>query len=439
MANGEKICVLCGQSCAGQARIKNEKGQYAHQACVKAKQEQQAPVESHSGDELYDDAYSDSLGGGMDDLLGDLNEENTLGGTSGCPGCGQRMGDDAVVCLGCGYNSETGRSMTTKSKEAKAGPGVGGAALGGAAAVGGFAAGPTLAFVGAVIGGVIGAVIWAAIAYFTGFEIGWIAIGVGVLVGLGAQLGGGSETTGGGMLVGLMSAIVAAGAIAGGKYGASYMFVQDTFGSSMNETYTLEDIDEEWIYPKLVDDICQTKIADGETIEWDKQLFADAAAWPDDYPESIQDMVNEKWDGLDSSERIALRKGFADEVGFDVSYQDIDEEWALSTMAYKATSTMIESGETIEWPNPNLAMEAAFWPDDYPDSIQTLTTERWSAMSEDEQIEFKTRLVDSANEMQEIFAETITQGTFIGSFMHPLDLLFLILAMGAAYKIGYDE
>ena len=34
----EKVCVLCGQSCAGQARIKNAQGQYAHQACAQAQQ-----------------------------------------------------------------------------------------------------------------------------------------------------------------------------------------------------------------------------------------------------------------------------------------------------------------------------------------------------------------------------------------------------------------
>jgi len=188
----------------------------------------------------------------MDDLLGDLNENDLVGGADACPGCGQRVETGTVVCMGCGYNNETGRSMSTKSKEANSGSGVGGAA-----AVGGFAAGPTLAFVGAVIGGVVGAAVWAAIAYFTGFEIGWIAIGVGILVGVGAQLGGGSETTGGGMLVGIMAAIVAAGAIAGGKYGASYMFVRDAFDTGTSDAFTIDDINEEWIYSRLADEICQ--------------------------------------------------------------------------------------------------------------------------------------------------------------------------------------
>ena len=39
------------------------------------------------------------------------------------------------------------------------------------------------ALAGGVVAGSIGALIWAAIAYFTGYEVGWVAWGVGGLVG----------------------------------------------------------------------------------------------------------------------------------------------------------------------------------------------------------------------------------------------------------------
>ena len=48
--------------------------------------------------------------------------------------------------------------------------------------------GPVGWIVGGTIGGAIGAAIWAAIAAFTGYEIGWIAWGVGFLVGLGVRI-----------------------------------------------------------------------------------------------------------------------------------------------------------------------------------------------------------------------------------------------------------
>jgi len=162
MSDGEKICVLCGLSCAGQARTKNEQGQYAHMACVKARQEQQqGRVDDGLGDEAL---YGEALGGGMDDLLGDIDSpeaiDSELGGAAmACPGCGQRMDAGAVVCMACGYNTQSGRSMSTKSKEVKPGGGATGAALGGVAKVGGAAASPMLPFVGALIGGAIGAAV----------------------------------------------------------------------------------------------------------------------------------------------------------------------------------------------------------------------------------------------------------------------------------------
>jgi len=448
MGDVEKICVLCGQSCAGQVRIKNEKGQYAHRACVKAKQEQAAVVKPEPA---YEDDSSDALGGGMDDLLGDdlLGDDligdigiqgDSGGATMPCPGCGRPMDGGAVVCVGCGYNTQSGKSMSTKSRGESATGKIGGAAAGGAAAIGGLAAGPTLAFVGAVIGGLVGAVIWAAIAYFTGFEIGWIAIGVGVLVGIGAQLGGGTETTGGGMIVGVMAAVVALGAIAGGKYGASYMFVQNSLSTSpVSEQFTIDDVTDDWVLPRLVDEVCREYIDDGGEIEWDKQLYVEAAVWPEDYPREIEDMVFEKWDSLDGSQRMAFRRGVADEVGEGFSYRDIDEDWALSSMAYMVTSSMIESGDAIDWPNPNLAMESASWPEDYPEAIQTQTIERWDTMSPDEQMEYRAEIVRSANELRQVFTNAITQGSFIDRFMNPFSILFLILAMGAAYKIGYGD
>lgn len=47
---------------------------------------------------------------------------------------------------------------------------------------------------GGVAGGLLGAILWAAFTYFTGYHVGWIAVGVGVLVGFGvSRLGHGAD------------------------------------------------------------------------------------------------------------------------------------------------------------------------------------------------------------------------------------------------------
>lgn len=45
-----------------------------------------------------------------------------------------------------------------------------------------------LGIIGGAIGGVIGAALWAAITYFSEYQIGWMSIGVGFLVGYGVAL-----------------------------------------------------------------------------------------------------------------------------------------------------------------------------------------------------------------------------------------------------------
>lgn len=55
------------------------------------------------------------------------------------------------------------------------------------------------ALIGALVGAALGALIWAGIATWTGLEIGWVAWGVGGLVGFGAAVLGGAGTTTGGV------------------------------------------------------------------------------------------------------------------------------------------------------------------------------------------------------------------------------------------------
>lgn len=69
-----------------------------------------------------------------------------------------------------------------------------------------------IAIVGALVGGLIGAVLWGAIVAATAFEIGYMATGVGFLVGFGSALLGGR-----GQLNGVICSVIALLAMFGGK------------------------------------------------------------------------------------------------------------------------------------------------------------------------------------------------------------------------------
>lgn len=67
-----------------------------------------------------------------------------------------------------------------------------------------------LGVLGGSAGGLLGAGLWALITYHTDYQIGWMAVGVGFLVGFGVRLGKGFELVYGfvGAAIALISAIL---------------------------------------------------------------------------------------------------------------------------------------------------------------------------------------------------------------------------------------
>jgi len=77
---------------------------------------------------------------------------------------------------------------------------------------------------GWVIGGTIGAAIWVAVGYFSGFEVGWIAWGVGVLSGMGvaavASANGEADSSSG-----ITAAVISILAVLAGKYAVVHLVI----------------------------------------------------------------------------------------------------------------------------------------------------------------------------------------------------------------------
>jgi hypothetical protein len=101
------------------------------------------------------------------------------------------------------------------------------------------------AFIGGLVGGVIGAGIWAAIVYFTGFEIGIVAWGIGLLVGFGALvLSGGRAGAAGGVI----AAVLALGAVLLGKVLVVMVHFGDAAITMQSVTQTLSPFDALWAF-----------------------------------------------------------------------------------------------------------------------------------------------------------------------------------------------
>jgi len=77
---------------------------------------------------------------------------------------------------------------------------------------------------GGLIGGGIGAAIWAAIGHFGGIEIGWMALGVGALTGIGLHVGGQAY---GDARSGWIAVAIAIFSIVLGRFVTLLLFMQD--------------------------------------------------------------------------------------------------------------------------------------------------------------------------------------------------------------------
>ncbi len=116
----EKICIICGADCAARPRLKDSKGQYACQACVKSRQRsRQAPKAPAPVATEAPPAIGDGVGFSMDDYLGDAPAAASADPGSHCPNCGAAKAAGAVVCMQCGYDSASGKAISTKVRKAK--------------------------------------------------------------------------------------------------------------------------------------------------------------------------------------------------------------------------------------------------------------------------------------------------------------------------------
>lgn len=85
-----------------------------------------------------------------------------------------------------------------------------------------------LALAGGAVGALVGAGVWAAIAVFTNFEVGYVAVLVGYLAGLGVRLGAGGAR-------GKALQVMAAGLALGGLVVAKYFTFAHFFAQMLAE------------------------------------------------------------------------------------------------------------------------------------------------------------------------------------------------------------
>lgn len=175
--------------------------------------------------------------------------------------------------------------------------------------------------------GIIGASIWAGITHFTGYEIGWVAWGIGGLVGFGFIFASRRS----GALYGFIASIITILSILGGKFAYTDLIIGEEMGSKTDfiENGLSEFLNDELVLSYVSDEIIAELESNGETVEWPPDVDPEVADEEADYPPNIWAQAITRWNEMSAEDQHMYRDDIA-----ELTRQNLNEQYFES---YKNT------------------------------------------------------------------------------------------------------
>ncbi len=181
------------------------------------------------------------------------------------------------------------------------------------------------AIAGGVVAGAIGAGIWAAVAYFTGYEVGWVAWAVGGLVGFGVVLGNSRDRS---PQAGVLAVIITVLSLVAAKYTTVQLILSDDSEIVSALVAGLED--DELVISYIADDVVVEFMSEDKPVNWPVGVDPSQAATQVEYPSDVWAVAQSRWDAMSVDEREGFRSELADMVSanFAEAMDDIRSEMA---------------------------------------------------------------------------------------------------------------
>ncbi len=154
--------------------------------------------------------------------------------------------------------------------------------------------------IGGVIAGLIGAAIWGGIVYASGFEIGWVAWGVGLLVGFGVALGCKGDT---GLETGVIAAVIALCSVAGGKYFTAHLFMSKASAKMTRLIHVTDEDGQVYLAGRLVPEYESA----GKVLKWPEGMDAGTATKPEHFPKDLWKDALTRWNLMSPADQGAYR------------------------------------------------------------------------------------------------------------------------------------
>jgi hypothetical protein len=153
---------------------------------------------------------------------------------------------------------------------------------------------PLKGLLGAVVGATLGALIWIAIGYYTGFEVGYIAWGVGLLAGIGMQFAGSERLS---PATGALATVAAVLAILIAKYAVVEMVMAD----ALADIPAASEIGADAGIARIADEVVNEFDAAGKTVQWPAE--DDDATTEESYPADVWREARTRWEELPADEQ----------------------------------------------------------------------------------------------------------------------------------------
>src|SRR5881394_4071515 len=150
-------------------------------------------------------------------------------------------------------------------------------------------------FAGALVGAIIGCAVWTGVAWLTGYEIGVLAIGLGLACGIGAAIGAkGRAGTSGGVIAALtaMFAIIVARGIV--VHISINQMVREAAAETTHQVPGPEH-HEYWI-AFIADQIMERESSEGAPTHWNDT--DDEGSLAQDYPPEVWQRAQAHWNGF---------------------------------------------------------------------------------------------------------------------------------------------
>ncbi len=211
-----------------------------------------------------------------------------------------------------------------------------------------------------LVAGALCAAVWAAISYFLHFEIGWIAWGIGFIVGIATLAGAGGR---GGPMVAGLAVTLSVLSIAGGKYADAHFAVN----KYMQENGMTAEAGDELLCSYIADDVVAEKINAGDAVTWPEGVDPTQVSQPSDYPPDVWAEASARWEAMSPDEQSdyrdtieSQRQTQLDIVAADVRAQAFKDSFSLFDLlwfglavltAFKIGMTSPEAGGAPDEPH----------------------------------------------------------------------------------------